>query len=222
MTKEESNKYLYEKAIEGYQFQVKRYNTWTNLYAIFVGACLLAYTNLEGKDNYALIILITIVGLLTSICWLGSFYGYYYWTISWTNILHLREQLYLDSLKKNGENNIPVYCLADNESLKKYGFSTQKITNLFIRIVNIAWGALFLYQIFKTFGNKPLLSSFLLITSVKSLLILLVIFLLILSIIFLFSPYFNRNKEKKKKRNSFCRWLLSDTKSMYKIIKKMK
>ena len=28
----------YEKAIEGYQFQVGRYNIWMNYYAIFVGA----------------------------------------------------------------------------------------------------------------------------------------------------------------------------------------
>ena len=27
----------YEKAIEGYQFQVGRYNIWMNYYAIFVG-----------------------------------------------------------------------------------------------------------------------------------------------------------------------------------------
>lgn len=32
----------YEKAIEGYQFQVGRYNIWMNYYAIFVGALFVA------------------------------------------------------------------------------------------------------------------------------------------------------------------------------------
>lgn len=41
----------YEKAIEGYQFQVGRYNTWMNYYAIFVGALFIALYSVWPKNE---------------------------------------------------------------------------------------------------------------------------------------------------------------------------
>lgn len=75
----------YEKAIEGYQFQVGRYNTWMNYYALFVGALFIAlYTTWPGSeadcckcsstgattenDVWWLQLLIAAVGWITSLC----------------------------------------------------------------------------------------------------------------------------------------------------------
>ena len=41
----------YEKAINGYQFQVGRYNTWMNYYAIFVGALFVALYSIWPQDE---------------------------------------------------------------------------------------------------------------------------------------------------------------------------
>lgn len=41
----------YEKAIEGYQFQVGRYNIWMNYYAIFVGALFVALYSIWPKSE---------------------------------------------------------------------------------------------------------------------------------------------------------------------------
>lgn len=44
-------KYLYEKAIEGYKFNVERYKDWMNLYAIFVGAFFVAYYTIFSSEK---------------------------------------------------------------------------------------------------------------------------------------------------------------------------
>jgi hypothetical protein len=58
---------LYEKAIEGYKFNVERYKDWMNLYAIFVGAFFVAYyTIFASGKNDILLFIIALLGLIAS------------------------------------------------------------------------------------------------------------------------------------------------------------
>jgi uncharacterized membrane protein len=136
---------MYEKAVNGYNFHVKRYGTWTNLYAIFVGAFFIAYYNVSCNDFLS--ILIACMGLITSICWLGSFHGYYSWLKSWTRILHYHEEVYLESTKEPNKKDNRVYTLISKGNAKWLGFSTQRITLKFIWAVVISWMVLLTHGI---------------------------------------------------------------------------
>lgn len=58
----------YEKAIEGYQFQVGRYNIWMNYYAIFVGALFVALYSIWPKKRNRNAMLRMQTGLRQSSC----------------------------------------------------------------------------------------------------------------------------------------------------------
>ena len=139
-------KEMYEKAINAYNFHVQRYNTWMNQYAIFVGAIFVAYYH-DFEKSGILPGVVLLIGVSASICWLGSFYGYYAWLKSWIRILHLKEEQYLKS--QTNSNDLKVYSVVVEEDVKNTGFSTQKITLIFIWIVIIAWFALFTAEINK-------------------------------------------------------------------------
>lgn len=133
-------KYMYEKAIKAYEFQVGRFNTWMNYYALFVGALFIAYYT--TKNSYIKLseighFSIVFMGLFSSICWLLSLLGHYSWIKSWTKIVHFHEEQ-LPGLKDRHR----VYTLFYEKSLKKYGYSTQKVTLIFIGLVIFAWVAL--------------------------------------------------------------------------------
>lgn len=42
----EQQRFMYQKAIEAYQYHVNRYHTWMNYYALFNGALLVAFCTL--------------------------------------------------------------------------------------------------------------------------------------------------------------------------------
>ncbi|GHT12612.1 hypothetical protein AGMMS4956_07490 [Bacteroidia bacterium] len=99
---------------------------------------------------------IILVGLVASLCWLGSLYGYYSWLKSWTQILWLHEEQFL---KKKAEqegkkpdsidDKLRVYSLVYKEAVKKHGYSTQKITKVFIASAIMAWLYLLTHTIYK-------------------------------------------------------------------------
>jgi hypothetical protein len=140
--KKEMEKEMYEKAIRGYEFHIQRYNTWMNQYAIFVGAFFVAYYSIVKEAASGVIkFLIIAMGLVASFCWLGSFYGYYSWLKSWINIVHYHEGKILGMNKE-----LRVYSMVSEEAVKKRGYSTQKITLLFIWAVIVAWLILMVYE----------------------------------------------------------------------------
>lgn len=163
----ENNKELvaYEQAIKAYQFHVQRYHTWVNYYAIFTGALFVAFYNVmpDFKGGYAVCgccmaslplewwfsLLIALVGWFASICWQASIEGHYRWMLSWTRVLKLRERKYFEG--EVGDNKaIFVYDgvlygkvlsgKTDESNLMLPGFvSTQKVTQIFVRVVMLAW-----------------------------------------------------------------------------------
>lgn len=134
----------YEKAIEGYQFQVERYNTWMNYYAIFVGALFIALYKIwpqgsiccscitssnpnlpiENSDSGILLILIAFVGWIASICWYGALVGYRKWNDHWMKVIHTIEKIFSTPKNKQQENKLdddfpPVYGdMPESDSLQ--------------------------------------------------------------------------------------------------------
>ena len=103
----------YEKAIEGYQFQVGRYNIWMNYYAIFVRRfySFALYSNLAEKakskryvahckpvcgkapaavaesQEWFLPLIISVLGWIASLCWYGALLGYRKWNEHWIKVV---------------------------------------------------------------------------------------------------------------------------------------
>jgi hypothetical protein len=117
----EQQRFMYQKAIEAYQYHVNRYHTWMNYYAIFNGALLVAFctllcatTQIVGrKDTYDtgkvalengriflsnnyeyLQVLIIFIGILTSFLWLLSIFGHRVWTLNWMYLICNYEEKY--------------------------------------------------------------------------------------------------------------------------------
>lgn len=140
----------YEKAITAYQFHVERYNTWMNYYSIFVGALFLAYYSIKPDSNSEFILsVITIVGLISSACWLASFKGYYSWLLSWTQVIQFHEKRIIDN-----DDKLRVYTLISKNILEQNGFSTQKITRAFINVIILAWLVLIGFELYKINNNQ--------------------------------------------------------------------
>jgi hypothetical protein len=151
-TKEEMKEAMYDKAIQAYHNHVKRYNTWMNYYAIFTGTLFLAYYHI-GEDQHLVKILSVLVGYISSLCWLGSFSGYYTWLKSWTHVLVYHEKKVLEDFNPIKGKDLRLYSLVHKESLKDNGYSTQKITRIFICVVICAWLVLFGFEIYKCVHN---------------------------------------------------------------------
>jgi hypothetical protein len=128
----------YNRAIEAYHKHYSRYNTWMNYYSLFVGALFIGYYTIENNDS-TIRLIIAIVGLLASICWLGSFTGYYHWLISYIKILTFHEKKFVEQYEEKNRDDLRIYSVVVKKDVKKLGFSTQKITRYFIIGVLLAW-----------------------------------------------------------------------------------
>lgn len=139
----------YEKAIEGRNEHYHNYNSWVNLYAIFTGAIFIGFYNV--KENFYLQLILSLVGIITSVCWLNSVRGFYHWINSWIIVLHKYEQE-LNKLTSS-ENLFSVYNVHKNilETKHQNNLSTQKITVFFVICIVIGWNLIF---------SKVLLESF--------------------------------------------------------------
>ena len=138
----------YRIAIEERARHQQNYNHWMNMYAIFNGALLVAFTAIPRADNEFLILLITLLGVITSTLWCFSVHGYYDWIISWINVVSFYE-----SKLKNGNESVYIYRLFA-KTKSKFPFSTQKCTLYFTKCVLISWIFTFLYQIISVFKSK--------------------------------------------------------------------
>ena len=146
-TSDEAKKFAYEKAINGFQFQISRYNTWMNYYAIFVGALFIAFYKVfpAVKDaDCFLPMTIAILGWFTSLCWYASLLGNSAWANNWMATVKEIEA-------GNGDVIGKVYSYMKLEGSersaggrRKY-ISTQKATAAFIGAVCWAWAAAIAY-----------------------------------------------------------------------------
>lgn len=118
----------HEKAIAAYQFQVERYHTWMNYYSFFNGALLVAVYSLFDKEKESpfLLLILSIVGFVAGLCWLGSIVGNRYWMNSWLQIVKQETTVSSKSMYSS------YYC---KEGEEKYFLSTPVLTQLFISTV---------------------------------------------------------------------------------------
>ncbi len=122
-------RFLYQRAIEAYQFHVNRYHTWMNYYSIFTGALFVGFCSLttattkiiEGSNstlnhycyiehgkvlytldnNYTLLIIaICVLGIISSICWFMSLCGHEKWEHNWIKNI----EYYEDGDENNDKN----------------------------------------------------------------------------------------------------------------------
>lgn len=139
----------YRIAIEERARHQQNYNHWMNMYAIFNGALLVAFTAISKSCNEFLILLITLLGIITSALWCFSVHGYYDWIISWINVVSFYEAKL--KIKKK-----PVYIyrlFAKTETKNNFPFSTQKCTQFFTKCVCGGWVVLLIYQVLLIFST---------------------------------------------------------------------
>ena len=143
----------YEKAIEGRNFHYQNYNTWVNYYSIFTGALFICYYYIIAQPNgffhKIFVLLISFLGLLTSICWNLTVKGHYNWMLSWIKIV----QDYEKELKTVSTTN-PKYYVYNvykniNSSFYEKNISSQKLTSTFTFIISLSWGLIVFYHSYK-------------------------------------------------------------------------
>ena len=153
---------FYEKAIDGRDSFYKHYVQYMNLYAIFTGAFFVAFYNVysgdDGKMNFLLALLVSLMGLGTSCLWLCSVKGYYAWIINWITVVRHYEEL-LNQGRKVDECRF-VYGLfykvkSDGCSLLAPSrFSTQKLTMTFVWFTIFGWICIIAAMVSQFLYNK--------------------------------------------------------------------
>lgn len=147
MYKKIDYKDCYRIAIEERGRHQQNYNHWMNMYAIFNGALLIAFTAVGMSDLFKL--LISLLGIVTSSLWVCSVNGYYDWIISWIKVVSFYEA----KLKiEDNDNKVYIYRLFAKIK-KNFPFSTQKCTKTFTVSVLISWVILLIYEMLKIFPN---------------------------------------------------------------------
>ena len=114
----------YEQAVKAYQFQVTRYNTWMNYYALFVGAlfvafymiicyskscsCASCYTccscGYQLPSTRFMLIFIAVLGIAASVCWMASLIGNCAWMNNYIKIVKENEKIFFGEKDENDEN----------------------------------------------------------------------------------------------------------------------
>lgn len=172
MSDKNKRKYAYEKAIEAYWHHVDRYHTWMNYYALFNGALFVGYctlltatTYIQANDilsvstafclgnNYKEIqFFLSVIGLMTGICWLCSIKGHELWEKNWMNIIENYEdysnRVYTLLITDKGDITNSD-SLSDNSLLtdkNSFSYSTHKLTKFFVCLINIGWIICIIYQ----------------------------------------------------------------------------
>ena len=140
----------YEQSINAYQSHVQRYNTWMNMYAIMTGALFVAFYSICGDNatktpisKDVLLVLISILGLICSLCWLGAVKGHYEWMKNFMKILKQNEKRCFRDETLFVYTKVYPSCKKEDNDIKDCYlpgfFSTQKITLFFISLVVLAW-----------------------------------------------------------------------------------
>lgn len=140
----------YKVAIEERARHQQNYNHWMNMYAIFNGALLIAFTADGVCDLFKL--LVSLLGVFTSSLWIMSVNGYYDWIISWIKVVSFYEaklQMEVNN-ESNEDKNVYIYRLFA-KTKKKFPFSTQKCTRAFTISVLVGWCLLSIYEMLKIF-----------------------------------------------------------------------
>ena len=141
---------FYEKAIEGRNFHYQNYNTWAHYYAIFTGALFIAYYTITDNACQFLPAFISIVGLITSICWHLTVKGHYHWMLSWIKIVHAYEEELAKIARNKQQKEYRVYSvyLKSSENVYRENISTQKLTSIFTIFIEFAWSVFVFREVY--------------------------------------------------------------------------
>ena len=157
-------KYLYNKAIEGYQHLHRNFNHWMRMYAFFNGALFAGYYTLKASKFHIpsfLEFMILLLGLVSGWLWHFSARGFYRWIISWIGVVkfyenQLGQNINLYRMFVHEEKEMKAEKGKDdqeeNEKNSRYfynPFSTQKLTKLFTFLVAVAWNVLLIYFLYR-------------------------------------------------------------------------
>lgn len=154
--KMEMDKFLYSKAIEGYQQHHHNFNHWMNMFALFNGALFAGYCTLKAGNCYISIILefmILLLGLFSGWLWFFSVCGFYRWILSWIGVVTYYEQELNKAIPskedtlKTQDQEMYLYRMfvhQENECcfFRNKPISTQKLTKLFVLVVAVIWSIL--------------------------------------------------------------------------------
>lgn len=156
MSKEFDYEDCYRIAIEERARHQQNYNHWMNMYAIFNGALFVAFTS---NGNCYFKILVSLLGIITSVLWVMSVYGYYDWIISWIKVVSFYESK-LRIKEENNKKKVFIYRLFA-KTKKKFPFSTQKCTKIFTISVLIGWCLLAICCLVRVFFKTKIIKAFL-------------------------------------------------------------
>ncbi|MBQ0166461.1 MAG: hypothetical protein KBT02_05040 [Treponema sp.] len=154
----------YQITIEERGRFMQNYNHWMNMYAIFNGALLVAYTSDFSKCNMFFQMLIILLGVFSSFLWVLSARGFYDWINSWIKVVSFYEAKLKNSEEDIDNNSVYIYRLFAGTG-KGFPFSTQKCTKLFTIGVLAAWVMLFVKKVGKTCGKNECIDCCLIIIS---------------------------------------------------------
>ena len=154
----------YKLAIDARDKLNDNYHKWMTYYYVANGAILVAITTIYSKvalDNG--ILLLAIIGLITCILWNLSCKGYYYWSLSWMNIIVRFERKIIQKDLDLGVYSVfskEVFSTEDLVAIpnKPANISTPKLTLFFSYCAIISWLGFSIYRFFIQFsdwGLKP-------------------------------------------------------------------
>ncbi|MDE5578552.1 MAG: hypothetical protein K2I85_01160 [Alistipes sp.] len=108
ITESQKKEIAYEQAVKAYQFQVTRYNTWMNYYALFVGALFVGFYNVPKNSLECLPILISLLGIVASTCWMASLIGNCAWMKNYIKAVKKNEAIFFGE-KDTEDKKLVVY-----------------------------------------------------------------------------------------------------------------
>jgi len=171
----------YKLAIDARDKLNDNYHKWMTYYYVANGAILVAITTIYNKvaiDNG--ILLLAIIGLITCIFWNLSCKGYYYWSISWMNIIVRFERKIIQDDLDLGVYSIFSKDVFENEDSilipnKPANISTPKLTLFFSYCAIISWLGFSIYRFFIQFPDCGLIPK--IVITVLSVIIIMITYL---------------------------------------------
>lgn len=141
----------YERLINARNFHYDNFGKWLRFFYLIIGALFIGYYTIHSSDhsNKQIEFAIMILGYIASIACYLSAKGYYYWELSWIQMLHNFEKRVIGLNQEE-----KVYSVfANKEKLNQpwvplFGanVSTSKLALMINAIVATVWGAMLLYK----------------------------------------------------------------------------
>lgn len=178
----EQRRFMYQKAIEAYQYHVNRYHTWMNYYALFNGALFVGFCSLTTatteinekscnsainqccymeesckiyaltNDYFPLIVILCILGIVSSICWFMSLLGHERWEDNWMKNIEYYEDDNDDNNDVEKFKSFILYKIINGDKKDFKAFSTHAITKIFIICVGLGWLFYLIMTMFKKYN----------------------------------------------------------------------